>query len=198
MGLIMGQFVSPFNNHISEGSGFFFKFRVKFFATACGLGWLRLVLAVAKGGPGFLFQMVDSGGVECAFMVGHERIYKKKQAHSRPSHFEFPCMLTRLDYRVLFISQLCSKPKWTSVPLFRDTTIMPSRQVNNFNFQTKQMKLFQQWSNLDESLRASAKRSGHHQLFCGFNTNLHEEETGLAFCVAVLAQITDSLELLGS
>ena len=78
MGLhvIIGQFVSPFNKHISEGSGFFFKFRVKFFATACGLGWLRLVLAVAKGGPGF-FLMVDSGGVECAFMVGHERIYKK-------------------------------------------------------------------------------------------------------------------------
>ena len=50
MGLhvIIGQFVSPFNKHISEGSGFFFKFRVKFFATACGLGWLRLVLAVAK------------------------------------------------------------------------------------------------------------------------------------------------------
>ena len=48
MGLIMGQFASSFNNDISEGSGFFFKFRVKFFATACGLGWLRLVLAVAK------------------------------------------------------------------------------------------------------------------------------------------------------
>ena len=59
------------------------------------------------------------------------------------------------------------------------------------------MKLFQ-WANLDKSLRASAKRSGHHQLFCGFNTNLHEEETGLAFCVAVLAQIRDSLDLLGS
>ena len=83
MGLIMGQFASSFNNDISEGSGFFFKFRVKFFATACGLGWLRLVLAVAKGGPGF-FLMVDSGGVECAFMVGHERIYKKTRLTHGP------------------------------------------------------------------------------------------------------------------
>ena len=89
--------------------------------------WSRMAEAsvgCGEGGPGF-FLMVDSGGVECAFMVGHERIYKKKQAHSRPSHFEFPCMLTRLDYRVLFISQLCSKTKWTSVTLFRDTTKCP-------------------------------------------------------------------------